>query len=98
MGQHEAFEGFVISTGRFVDDAGYRFIADPTKDGGETLPVVADAQSFAVRQTVKVNMIFRDVGADGNVSDLFSSPMLVIRSQTPGIRSGRLEKMGAIRL
>ncbi|WP_210185377.1 hypothetical protein [Rhizobium sp. NFR03] len=54
--------------------------ADPSDNGGKTLAVIGNLQGSSVRQAVQIDMVFRDVCADGNIRHLFSSPMLVIRA------------------
>jgi hypothetical protein len=49
----------------------YILCADPPDNGGKSLAVIGNLQRLAVRQAVQIDMVFRDVRADGNVSHLF---------------------------
>ena len=49
----------------------YILCADPPDNGGKSLAVIGNLQRLAVRQAVQIDMVFRDVCADGNVSHLF---------------------------
>ena len=88
----------MVRTRGFVDDARHGLCADPSDNRCKSLAVICNLQRLTVNKTVQIDMVFRDVRADGNIRHLFSSPMLVIRAQSSGIRSGRFEKMGAITL
>jgi len=60
--------------------------------------VVADAAGFVGRPAAGVEMVFRDVDADGSVGHSFRCPMLVMRASRSGFRSGLREGRGAIEL
>ena len=60
--------------------------------------VVADAAGFVGRPAAGVEMVFRDVDADGRVGHSFRCPMLVMRASRSGFRSGLREGRGAIKL
>jgi hypothetical protein len=61
----------VIGTGRLEDDPIHRGLSQPLDERLMSGPVVIEASALAVVQTVGVEMVFRDVDADGIVLHLF---------------------------
>ena len=80
-------EGGVIGARRLEDDA-RDLRADPAQEPPVPGRVVADAEALAVRPAAGVEMVFRDVDADGRLAHLFRCPMLAMRASRLGFRSG----------
>ncbi|KQZ96309.1 hypothetical protein ASD74_24070 [Rhizobium sp. Root564] len=74
--EHKVFESPVIRSGRFTDNTRDRRVADPSGDGFKPVAIVAHAQPVAMWQSVQIDMLFRDIGTDGNISHLFRLPCL----------------------
>ncbi len=62
----------MIASCRLVDDAA-ALRADPVLQRLQSCPVVGEAFRLAIAQAMGVEMIFRDVDADGIIHDLFVS-------------------------
>ena len=90
-------EGGVIRSGRLEDDAG-RIRSDPGDQSLVALLGVWEPAAFAIRETISVQRLFRDVDANGNLSVIFSAPLLVIRAATPGYPFRPKEKTRAVKL
>ena len=85
---------------RLIDDAHSRNglqMAEPGHEGFVACAIVGKAATCTVAHTVGIEMVFR-YRCQWYPSSSFACPLLVIRSQTPGIRSGPKRKTRAIRL
>ena len=80
-------EGGVIGAGRLEGDA-RDLRSDPADQRRVPGGVVGDAAGLAARPAAGVEMVFRDVDADGRLAHLFRCPMLVMRASRSGFRSG----------
>jgi hypothetical protein len=67
----DALEGAVIGTGRLEDDAHDRHLRAPLHKRLTPALVVGEATARAVGQATSVEMVFRDIDADGIVLHLF---------------------------
>lgn len=91
-----ALEGPVIGAGGLIDNAGAGVPGQPIEQCPVSGLVIGETAACPVADAVGVEMVFRDVDADGIVGHLSLGPLLVIRSRTAGIRSGLKGKTRAI--
>jgi hypothetical protein len=101
------FQCPVIGTCGLEDDARWVLGRRPGDQFGMAFTVIGELLNAACRVGVNIEMVFRDVDADGGligcwcytVAHLFLSHACHPgRLEHPGIRSGRKEKKGAIKL
>ena len=94
-----ALEGGVVGAGRLEgDEADAVRGADPAEERPVSGGIVGDATGLAVRPAAGVEMIFRDVDADGRCRSSFPVPHACHASLALGFPFGSREGRGAIQL
>ena len=96
-GAQRAFEGALIGAGRLEHDAVCRSVCEPFDQCFVTALVVGKAPACAVGQAVGVEMVFRDIDADGIVVHLFRASACH-SGLSPGYPFRPKEKTRAIKL
>jgi len=74
MKKHETFKFLMMGIRWLINDTRHCLFANPFDEGTKTSSVIAYFLSFAIRQTIKVNMVFRKICPYGSIRHLFSSP------------------------
>ena len=99
--RHRSLQRTVICPGRLIGDTFDIPLSEPGQQRLVALGCIGEPPVESGGVGVAIERCFGDVDADGlwyGYAHLFRCPMLVIRAESPGIRSGLMEKKGAILL